>query len=97
MADRNLNTLIDYRYIAPSRAQNGENGRGSDCSAAGGEDIVCACRSAPSSATPKPAKCIADLARARSEALIAKGGDGGFGNIHFKTSTNRAPRQYTPG
>jgi GTPase len=96
VADRNLNTLIDYRYARRHEARNGEPGRGSDQFGAAGDDIVLRCRWAPSSATPRPASACR-TAGARRKVLIAKGGDGGFGNLHFKTSTNRAPRQKTPG
>jgi GTP-binding protein len=97
VADSNLNTLIDYRYTRIFRAKPGENGRGSDCYGKGAEDIVLrvpvgtVIRDAESGAT------IADLAKDGERALIARGGKGGLGNLHFKSSVNRAPRQFTRG
>ena len=139
VADRNLNTLIDYRYTRKFQAKNGENGRGSDCYGRGAPDIElrvpvgtvitdldtgetiadldkngengrgsdCYGRGAPDIELRVPVgtvitdldtgETIADLDKNGEKALLAKGGKGGLGNLHFKTSTNRAPRQCTPG
>ncbi len=97
VADRNLNTLIEYRYQRRYQAQNGEAGRGSDCFGAGGDDIVLAMPVGTVVYDDDTGEVIADLARHGQRALIAEGGSGGLGNLHFKSSTNRAPRQFTPG
>ena len=96
-ADRNINTLIDYRYARIHRAQHGENGRGADCYGKSGEDIELRMPVGTVISELESGELIADLAQHGERALIAKGGQGGFGNIHFKSSTNRAPRQFTPG
>ena len=97
IADRNLNTLIDFRYTRIFRAQRGENGMGSDCYGKGGEDLVLRMPVGTVISDLETGELIADLDRDGSKALIARGGDGGLGNIHFKSSTNRAPRQFTLG
>lgn len=97
VADRNLNTLIDFRYTRIFRAQRGENGRGSDCYGKGGEDMVLGMPVGTAISDLESGELIADLAHDGAKALIAKGGQGGLGNLHFKSSTNRAPRQCTPG
>jgi GTPase len=97
LADRNLNTLIDYRHQRIFRVQNGENGHGSDCYGKGGEDIILRVPVGTVVTDLVSGKVIADLARDGQTAVLAKGGEGGLGNIHFKSSTNRAPRQCTPG
>jgi GTP-binding protein len=97
VADRNINTLIDYRYARKHAAGNGEHGRGSDCFGAGGHDIELRMPVGTVITDEATGDVIADLARHGQRALIAKGGRGGLGNLHFKSSTNRAPRQHTPG
>lgn len=97
IADRNLNTLIDFRYTRIFRAQRGENGRGSDCYGKGGDDMTLRMPVGTVISNLETGEIIADLARDGAKALIAKGGQGGLGNLHFKSSTNRAPRQCTPG
>jgi GTPase len=97
VADRNINTLIDYRYQRMFRAQSGEQGRGADCYGKAGDDIELR---APVGTVIKDRatdEVIADLATHGARALLARGGKGGLGNLHFKSSTNRAPRQCTPG
>ena len=96
-ADGNLNTLIDFRYTRIFRAQRGENGRGADCYGKGGDDIVLRMPVGTVITDIDEGAVIADLDRDGKRALIARGGQGGLGNIHFKSSTNRAPRQCTPG
>lgn len=96
-ADRNLNTLIDFRYTRIFRAQHGEGGRGSDCYGKGGEDLLLRVPVGTVISDLETGEQLADLARDGQEALIARGGRGGLGNIHFKSSTNRSPRQCTPG
>ena len=97
IADRNINTLVDYRYTRKFLAQRGENGRGADCYGAGGEDIVLRMPVGTVISDLNTEEVIADLDQHDKKVLIAKGGRGGLGNIHFKSSTNRAPRQCTKG
>jgi len=97
MADRNLNTLIDYRYARRHEARRGENGRGSDQFGAAGDDVVLRMPVGTIVRDAETGDVIAELLEPGQQVLIAKGGDGGFGNLHFKSSTNRAPRQKTPG
>ena len=97
IADRNINTLVDYRFARIHRAASGENGRGADKYGAAGKDIELR---VPVGTLVKDAEdgvLIADLARHGERALLARGGRGGLGNLHFKSSTNRAPRQFTRG
>ena len=97
IADRNINTLIDYRYARIHRAKRGENGRGADQYGRGAEDIVLRMPVGTVITDAETGDTIADLAAHGQSALLAKGGQGGLGNLHFKSSTNRAPRQSTPG
>jgi GTP-binding protein len=97
MADRNLNTLIDFRYARRHVGRHGEHGRGSDQYGAAAEDIVLRMPLGTIIKDFETDEVIAELLVPDEKVLIAKGGDGGFGNLHFKTSTNRAPRQKTPG
>ena len=97
MADRNLNTLIDYRYARRHEARNGEPGRGSDQFGAAADDITLRMPVGTIITDLETGAVIAELLEHGVPVLIAKGGDGGFGNMHFKSSTNRAPRQKTPG
>ncbi|MBI3149497.1 MAG: GTPase ObgE [Betaproteobacteria bacterium] len=97
LADRNINTLIDYRYARIHRARNGENGRGSDCYGAGAPDIELRVPVGTVISDAETGEALADLARDGARALVARGGRGGLGNLHFKSSTNRAPRQHTLG
>jgi len=96
-ADRNINTLIDYRYARLHRAANGENGRGADCYGAGGADLELRVPVGTVVFDEASGEELADLALDGQRALVAAGGRGGLGNLHFKSSTNRAPRQFTKG
>src|SRR4051812_4793631 len=96
-ADRNLNTLVEYRFARIHRAKNGENGQGSDCYGKGAADITLAVPVGTVFSDADTGAVIADLAHDGDRALIAKGGSGGLGNLHFKSSTNQAPRQFTRG
>jgi len=96
VADRNINTLIDYRYARIHRARGGENGRGADQYGRGAEDIVLRMPVGTVISTDSGER-LADLATDGARFLLAKGGKGGLGNLHFKSSTNRAPRQFTKG
>ncbi len=97
VADRNLNTLIDFRYARRHEARRGENGRGSDQYGAAAEDIVMRMPVGTIITDAETGEKLAELLEPDEKQLIVKGGDGGFGNLHFKSSTNRAPRQKTPG
>ena len=97
VGDRNLNTLIDYRYARRHEARNGEAGRGSDQYGAAAIDIVLRMPMGTIIRNAETDELMAELLVQGERVLLAKGGDGGFGNLHFKTSTNRAPRQKTPG
>lgn len=97
VADANINTLIDYRYARKHFAKNGENGRGSDCYGAGGTDIELKMPVGTLVTDADTGELVADLTTHGERYLIARGGKGGLGNLHFKSSVNRAPRQCTPG
>jgi len=97
VADRNINTLIDYRYARIHRAKGGENGRGADQYGHGAPDIVLRVPVGTIVADAGTGTIVADLAADGQRALVAKGGAGGLGNLHFKSSTNRSPRKFTPG
>ncbi|OQA31414.1 MAG: GTPase Obg [Betaproteobacteria bacterium ADurb.Bin341] len=97
IADRNINTLVDYRYTRKFLAQRGENGRGADCYGAGGDDIVLRMPVGTVMTDLNTGTVIADLDQHDKKVLIAQGGKGGLGNIHFKSSVNRAPRKCTKG
>jgi GTP-binding protein len=97
VADRNINTLIDYRYARIHRAKNGDKGQGADCFGRSATDIVLRMPVGTVVSDLESGGLIADLARDGERALIAKGGKGGLGNLHFKSSINRAPRQFTRG
>lgn len=97
VADRNLNTLIDYRYTRNYRAEHGEYGRGADCYGKGGADLMLHVPVGTVVTDAATGEMLADLDTDGASAIIAKGGLGGLGNLHFKSSTNRAPRQFTPG
>jgi len=96
-ADRNINTLVDYRYSKLHKAKNGENGRGADCYGKGADDIVLRMPVGTQIIDAGSGEPLADLTEHGQRMLLAKGGEGGWGNIHFKSSTNRAPRQKTDG
>ncbi|RCS57534.1 GTPase ObgE [Parvibium lacunae] len=97
IADRNINTLVDYRFARKHLAKNGEAGRGSDCYGAGADDITLRMPVGTVIYDADTDELIADLTRHEQVVVLAKGGEGGLGNLHFKSSTNRAPRQCTPG
>jgi GTP-binding protein len=97
VGDPNLNTLIDFRYARRHEARNGEQGRGSDQFGAAADDIVLRMPMGTIITDLDAGAVLAELLVPGEKVLLAKGGDGGFGNLHFKSSTNRAPRQKTPG
>jgi GTP-binding protein len=97
VADRNLNTLVDFRFSRRHEARNGEPGRGSDQFGAAAEDIVLRMPVGTIVTDAETGELVVELLQPGEMVMLAKGGDGGFGNLHYKTSTNRAPRQKTPG
>ncbi|QJR15953.1 Obg family GTPase CgtA [Usitatibacter palustris] len=97
VADININTLVDYRYTRVFRAKQGENGRGRDQNGHGADDIVLRFPVGTVIKDAESGELIADLAKDGDRATLAAGGKGGLGNLNFKSSTNRAPRQFTPG
>ena len=97
VADRNINTLIDYRYSRLHRGKNGENGRGSDQYGAGAPDITLRVPVGTTIFDADTGEQLFDLDRNGQKVVLAAGGEGGRGNIHFKSSTNRAPKQFTYG
>lgn len=97
VADRNINTLVDYRFARIHRAKRGENGRGADCNGRGSDDVYLRMPVGTLIADFTSGELVADLTRHEQQALIARGGNGGLGNLHFKSSTNRAPRKFTLG
>jgi GTP-binding protein len=97
IADRNLNTLIDYRYARLHRARDGAAGAGSDKNGRAGDDVELRMPVGTVVRDAASGEAIADLARDGDRVLLARGGRGGLGNLHFKSSVNRAPRQFTRG
>ncbi|MCX7815805.1 MAG: GTPase ObgE [Tepidimonas ignava] len=96
-ADPNLNTLVDFRYARRHEAQRGEHGRGSDQYGAKGADVVLRMPVGTIIRDADTGELVGELLAPGQRLLLAKGGDGGLGNLHFKSSTNRAPRQRTMG
>jgi GTP-binding protein len=92
-----LNTLIDYRYQQHFKAKNGRAGMGKDRHGANGEDIVLEVPAGTQIFEEDGNTLLADLTEVGVRVVLARGGNGGFGNAHFKTSTNRAPRHANPG
>lgn len=96
-ADRNINTLIEYRYARIHRARDGERGHGGDCNGRGAEDIELKMPVGTVIADEESGEVLADLDHDGERAVLARGGAGGLGNLNFKSSVNRAPRKSTPG
>lgn len=96
-ADENLNTLVDYRYTRRFDAQRGENGGSKDCTGRKGDDLVLPVPVGTTVIDAGTQEIIGDLTKAGQRLLVAQGGWHGLGNSRFKSSTNRAPRQTTPG
>jgi GTP-binding protein len=92
-----LNTLIDYRYMQHHKAQRGGNGMGKDRHGANGKDMIVKVPVGTQIYEEDGETLLADLDHVGDEVVLAKGGNGGFGNAHFKSSTNRAPRHANPG
>jgi GTP-binding protein len=96
-AVENLNTLIDYRYRQHFRAQPGWPGAGRERTGANGQDLVLQVPVGTQIMDEDQQDILADLTRLDERLVFLKGGDGGFGNAHYKSSTNRAPRRADPG
>jgi GTP-binding protein len=96
-ADRNINTLVDFRFARIHRAENGVRGMGSDCDGRAGRDLELRVPVGTLIRDADDGALVADLAQDGARALLARGGQGGLGNVHFKSSVNRAPRQFTRG
>ena len=97
IADVNLNTLVDYRYARRFEAKRGQHGMGSDMFGAAGDDITLKMPVGTIITDAETGEVLYELLVPGEPILIAKGGDGGFGNLRFKSAVNRAPRQKTPG
>jgi GTP-binding protein len=97
VADPNLNTLVDYRFSRRHEARKGEHGMGSDMFGAAGDDIVLKMPVGTIISDAETGEVLFELLKPGEVITIAKGGDGGFGNMRFKSAINRAPRQKTPG
>ena len=97
VADRNINTLIEFRYTRIFKAKKGENGRGAQCYGKASEDVIMRVPVGTVFSNPETGEIVADLAEDGQQVCLAKGGKGGLGNLHFKSSLNRAPRQFTEG
>ena len=96
-ADENLNTLVDYRYTRRFTAPNGEKGGSTDCTGAKGEDLILPVPVGTTVIDAATQEVIGDLVKPGQRLMVAHGGWHGLGNARFKSSTNRAPRQTTPG
>lgn len=97
VADVNLNTLIDYRYSRRHEAERGENGMGNDMFGAAGKDITLRLPVGTILSDQETGEVLFELLTPGEKIVLAQGGDGGFGNLRFKSAVNRAPRQKTPG
>jgi GTP-binding protein len=93
----NLNTLIDFRYQQHFKAPRGGHGMGQNRSGAAGKDLIIKAPVGTQILAEDKATLLADLTQPGQRIVIARGGDGGFGNAHYKSSTNRAPRRADPG
>lgn len=97
VADASLNTLVDFRFTRRFEAQRGEHGKGSDMFGVKGDDVVLKVPVGTIVSDAESDQVLFELLQPGEQVMVAKGGDGGFGNMHYKSSTNRAPRQKTPG
>lgn len=97
MADSSLNTLVDYRYARRHEAKRGQNGMGSDMFGAAGDDITLRFPVGTIISDQETGEVLFELLKPDERIVLARGGDGGFGNLRFKSAINRAPRQKTPG
>ena len=96
-ADSALNTMVDYRFQRQYRAESGESGKGRNCTGKSGEDLVLIVPIGTSILDEDSGEILGDLSADGQQLIVARGGFHGLGNTRFKSSTNRAPRQTTPG
>jgi GTP-binding protein len=96
-ADAGINTLADFRVARKFRAGNGDVGRGNNCTGRSGDDLYVAVPVGTAVSDADSHEMLGDLTEDGETLLVAKGGDNGIGNVHFKSSTNRAPRRFTTG
>jgi len=96
-ADDDTGTLVDFRYTRKFRAERGKNGRGANCAGRGGEEVVLKVPVGTTIVDTESGDIIGDLVADGQRVKVAQGGDGGLGNTHFKSSTNRSPRKCTHG
>ena len=92
-----LNTLADFRIQRTFKAQHGQPGSGRDCTGRSGEDLIIAVPVGTSVSDAETGEQLGDLLQVGQLLKVAQGGKGGYGNTHFKSSTNRAPRRFGPG
>jgi len=97
VADANANTLVDYRYTRKFRAERGKNGQGANCAGRGAPDVFLTVPVGTTVVDVESGDVIGDLVSDGQQLLVSAGGRGGLGNTHFKSSTNRSPRQCTSG
>jgi len=97
LGDTNLNTLADFRYTRRFKAENGQPGRGSNCTGKSGEDLIVRVPLGTVVMDEDTQEVIGEVLQHEQQMLVAQGGRHGLGNSHFKSSTNRAPRQFTRG
>lgn len=97
VADSNLNTLVDFRFTKRYKAQNGQAGMGNQKTGRAGENLIIPVPVGTVVTDINTQEVIGDLTESGQELLVAQGGRHGLGNIHFKSSTNRTPRQHTLG
>jgi len=95
--DSGLNTLVDFRHLRKYKAQNGQGGSGRNMTGKSGEDIVIRVPLGTIVTDEETGDHVGDVTADGQRLLVARGGKGGLGNLHFKSSTNRAPRQTVPG
>ncbi|MEB3753761.1 Obg family GTPase CgtA [Acinetobacter sp. MD2(2019)] len=96
-AEDDTGTLVDYRYTRRFRAERGKNGSGANCAGRGAPDVILKVPVGTTIVDTESGDIIGDLVTDGQRVLVANGGDGGLGNTHFKSSTNRAPRKFTTG
>jgi GTP-binding protein len=97
VGDHHLNTLVDYRFQRLFKAKNGQHGMGSQCTGARGEDLILSVPIGTVVYDEETDELIGEIMSEGQQLLVAKGGQRGLGNLHFKSSINRAPRKTTKG
>ncbi|KAA1188469.1 GTPase ObgE [Pseudohalioglobus sediminis] len=95
--DDNLNTMVDYRFVRSYRAESGESGKGRNCTGKSGEDLILRVPVGTTIIDEDTGEILGDIQASGQQLKVAQGGFHGLGNTRFKSSTNRAPRQTTPG